>query len=181
VDPDLTTSHLRLTKSDIVQFPHVEWFPERPLGAPTMDHGPSDALGEFLAASRSWTSRPVPLSGRTTTMLWALVAVAIAVGAALLTVVRHPQVCDGVLCSAATLGGRPSLTLALNAAGIAGLLWAALVTRGLTQANGRQLALVIATGVVTFLSVVGAVIVAALVVSASAVLLLLLACVIDRN
>jgi hypothetical protein len=159
--------------------PHVESLPggvRRPGG-----HERPDALSGFIAASTAWNDAKVRLSRRTTVALWCLIAVSSVVCVGLLTLIQHSGVCRGLVCSAATLGGHPTLTLAITASSTAVLLATAVFTRGLTRAGERQLWIVATAAGVTATSVVGAVVVIGIAVVAVATFVLLLLSLADRG
>jgi hypothetical protein len=85
------------------------------------------------------------------------------------------------VCTIVTLGGRPRLLVVLAAICVVALLVLALVTRGLTEAGGPELALMVAaaaSGVASMLGVVAVVALTVLLVLAGVVALVLL---LDRD
>jgi hypothetical protein len=107
-----------------------------------------DELGRFVSSTRPWDREPVSLPVRVTAALWCIVGANVLVGcwaAALLT--RWWQ-CSGIVCSLTTFGSRPGLLLILTSTSVLATVVMALLTGGLTRANGWQLAVLMLAAVV---------------------------------
>jgi hypothetical protein len=143
----------------------------RSLALPPIDRLPAghvqrNALREFVrTGTRPWGGVPAPLSGAVTSALWTILALNIAFGSWLLAVRAGAAPCSGIACTAATLGDHPGLALVLTGVCAGALVAAAPMTRGLSRANGPQLALIVLgalTGVLALAGLVAVLAVAAL-------------------
>jgi hypothetical protein len=97
--------------------------------------------------------------------LWAILALNIAFGSWLLAVRAGAAPCSGIVCTAATLGDHPGLALVLTGVCASALAAVAPITRGLSRANGPQLALIVVgalTGVLALAGLIAVLAVAAL-------------------
>ncbi|MEV8376708.1 hypothetical protein AB0P21_28440 [Kribbella sp. NPDC056861] len=112
--------------------------PQTPVLQRIQDHWPTEALPAY---ADTWKPERVPLARRTTFVLWVLVAVGIGSSIGLAGILGEQGGYTGTVCSVATFGGHPLVTLLLAAVGSAALLVAAFFTRGLTSSssNGRLL------------------------------------------
>lgn len=134
--------------------------------------GRSDVLADFVRErTRSWGGVPVPLSGRVAGALWSILGVSLLFGAWLLAVAAGLVPCSGVACSVATLGGDPVLPLLLVGTCAGALAVSVPVTRGLSRANGPQLALLVGGALSGAVAISG--VLAVLVVVASGAFLVL--------
>ena len=116
-----------------------------------------NVLADFVRAqARPWGSAATDLSPRATAFLWTLSVLNLLYVGWLFAVGGGITPCAGLPCSVATLGGHPQLTLILAGACALTLAVAMPVTRGLTCANGPQLALVVGGAVCGFVAVSGA-------------------------
>lgn len=134
--------------------------------------GPNVLAGFVERRARRWGGAPVPLASAVTAAVWVLLLSALALGGGMLAVRSGVTPCGGPLCSIVTLADHPVFTLVLSGTSAAALLAASAVTRGLTAANGPQLAVVVlgALGAVVALAgvlalLLGVAIVAAIVVT----------------
>lgn len=91
---------------------------------------------------RAWANVPVPLSAAVTTGLWMLFLLDLVFGAWLLAVRVGAASCSGPLCTVATLGDHPLLTLVLAEVCAAALVVSLPITKGLSRAGGPQLAVI---------------------------------------
>ena len=140
-----------------------------------------DAVRDLVARSRAWDRHKIALPVPLTCAFWLTAAGAGAVGGWATAVLMHRAPCNGVVCTIATLGDRPRLLAVLAAICIVALLVLAPLTRGLTEAGGPELALMVvaaASGVVSMLGVVAVVALTVLLTLAGAVALVLL---LDRD
>ena len=141
-----------------------------------------DAVRDLVARSRSWGRHKIALPVPLTCAFWLSAAEAGAVGGwAAAAVLTHRAACSGLVCTIVTLGDRPRLIVVLAAICVVSLLVLAPLTRGLTEAGGPELALMVAAAASGVVSVVGVVAVVALTVLlalAGAVALVLL---LDRD
>ena len=140
-----------------------------------------DAVRHLVVRSRSRgrhkSALPVPL----TCAFWLSAAGAGAVGGWATAVLTQRAACSGLVCTIVTLGDRPRLLVVLAAICVVALLGLAPLTRGLTEAGGPELALMVtaaASGVVSVLGVVAVVALTVLLALAGAVALVLL---LDRD
>jgi hypothetical protein len=85
------------------------------------------------------------------------------VGSWLTAVVAALAPCSGFLCTVATLGDHRVLLLVLTCNCVAAMVGTAVITGGLTRANGAQLAVLVPTAVVGVVAVLGVVLVLLLV------------------
>lgn len=133
---------------------------------PPIDHLPNvdpadrgqpnqDVLEGFATSVRPWGRLPVPLTASVTCALWIVLVASGGVGGWLIAVLSGAAPCEGLFCTLATLGGHPGLLLALAGSCVVPLLGAATVTRGLTQANAPQLAVIAAAAVAGIVSLLG--------------------------
>jgi hypothetical protein len=121
--------------------------------------GSDSALEAFLANAVPWHVVRTPLSASLTATLWILLVIDIAVGGWLFTVLHGSMACDGGLCIAATLGGRPLLTFSLAVVGGLALLAVSIPTRGLIEGGLYERIVMSAAALIIFASVIGAVLV----------------------
>jgi hypothetical protein len=143
----------------------------RSLALPPIDrlppgHAQRNVLREFLrTGTRPWGGVPAPLSAAVTSALWTILALNLAFGSWVLAVRAGAAPCSGIVCTAATLGDHPVLALVLTEVCAGALAASAPMTRGLSRANGPQLALIVVgalTGVLALAGVIAVLAVAAL-------------------
>jgi hypothetical protein len=143
----------------------------RSLALPPIDrlppgHAQRNVLREFLrTGTRPWGGVPAPLSAAVTGALWTILALNLAFGSWVLAVRAGAAPCSGIVCTAATLGDHPVLALVLTEVCAGALAASAPMTRGLSRANGPQLALIVVgalTGVLALAGVIAVLAVAAL-------------------
>jgi hypothetical protein len=134
------------------QRPYVEQLPVRPTGGPARA-----ALRDYVDTSVAWSMRPVAASGRLTAALWTLIAITAGVCSWLTVLLRSGWSCDATLCSSATLGGHPRVTLGIAIASLAAFAVLAMCTRGLTRMGGRELVALAPAAVGGVVAVIGAV------------------------
>jgi len=122
------------------------------------DDPPLDVLAVFVEKrARSWGGVAVPLSGGVTGALCVLLVLSLGFGGWLLAVRAGAVACSGFLCSVATLGGHLVPTLVLAGVCAGSLAGAMPMTRGLTRANGPQLAVIVAAALCGVVALAGAV------------------------
>lgn len=140
-----------------------------------------DVLVRFLAEGvRPWGTVPARLSSAVTATLWTLLVLNLALAAVLVALRAGEAPCAGLVCTVATLGDHPLLVFVLAISCAAALTVAAPATRGLSRANGPQLAVVVPAGLCGVFALAG---VAAVLVGAAlclAVGLGLLFVIVDR-
>jgi hypothetical protein len=143
----------------------------RSLALPPIDRLPAghvqrNALREFVrTGTRPWGGVPAPLSAAVTGALWTILALNLAFGSWLLAVRAGAAPCSGIVCTAATLVDHPGLALVLTGVCAGALAAVAPMTRGLSRANGPQLALIVVgalTGVLALAGLIAVLAVAAL-------------------
>jgi len=118
--------------------------------------GSPDALTTFVhERARSWGGVPVALSPWVTAALWAEAALVTVFTGFLLAVRTGVTPCSGIACSVATLDDRPVVALVLGLTCIAAMAVAMPVTRGLSQADGPRLALVVVAAVTGLVALAG--------------------------
>jgi hypothetical protein len=122
-----------------------------------------DALSVFVESTRSWHREPVPLSRRTRTALWVVAAANLLVSSWLATVLTSLTPCSGFLCTIATLGDHHVVLLVLTGSCVAAMVGTAVMTGGLTRANGGHLAVLVPAAAVGVGAVLGVVLVLLLV------------------
>jgi hypothetical protein len=130
----------------------------RDVVAPTRrDVAPNVIAELLLTQARPWGSVPVRLSVAVTATFWAL-AVLNSIFAGWLAAVRAgAAACSGPTCTVATLGGHPLAALILALCCVAMLTVSAPPTRALREADGRQLAVIVAAGVCGVVALAGVV------------------------
>ncbi len=139
------------------------WEPPQSLALPPLDRlRPDEPSPDVLAAfvekrARAWGGVPVPLSVGVTAALWVLFVLNLALTGWLLVVGVGAAACSGFVCTVATLGGHALLTIILTGACAGALAVTAALTRGLTEASGPQLAVVVAAGLCGVVALAGVV------------------------
>jgi hypothetical protein len=114
-----------------------------PIDRLSPDGGSPDLLTTFVRdQARSWGGVPVALSPRVTAALWAEAALVVAFSGFLMAVRSGVTSCSGIACTVATLGSQP-VALALALMCVAAMAVAMLMTRGLSQADGPRLAVIV--------------------------------------
>lgn len=130
-----------------------------------------NALLDFVGQSQSWTSERVRLPVRLRRALWCQIVVQLGWATWLTLITTGDTLCEGPICTVATLDHHAAV-LVLSSICLAGLLGLAPSTRGLAQANGREvliMAVATAAGAAALLGIAAlalAVLVAALVLLA---------------
>lgn len=140
----------------------------------------TDALAVFVASTSRWAAVPVPLTVRLSTTVWAVALVNLAVAGWAVTVLAAGWSCSWFLCRLSTLGGRPSLQLALAGGCVLAIVVLAVATGGLTRAGGGQLAALTSTALVGVAAAAGAVLAFLLVAIAVAAVIAFLLNLIER-
>lgn len=117
-----------------------------------------NVLAEFVRKrARPWGGVQVPLSAAVIGALWTVFALNLALGGWLLAVRAGAAPCSGLLCTAATLGDHPLLTLILAEVCAGALVVSVPMTRGLSRASGHQLGLIVVGAVSGVIALAGAV------------------------
>jgi hypothetical protein len=106
---------------------------------------------------RPWGAVPVRLSRAVTAAFWGLAVLDITFVGWLLAVRAGAAACVGPACAVATLGDQPLSALILALSCAAALAVAALSTRGLRQADGWQMAVIVAAGLCGVIALTGVV------------------------
>ncbi|MGH3613973.1 MAG: hypothetical protein ACRDRK_15560 [Pseudonocardia sp.] len=88
--------------------------------------------------------------------------------------------CSGIFCTAVTLGGHPVLTLVLTEVSAGALALSVPMTRGLSQAGGPQLAVIVIGALAGIVALSGAVLVLLVALFAVVLILGVLANVVER-
>ena len=152
-----TPSSGRLPVPPTLLLPPIRGFP-----ASATDAAP-DALGAYVATTRSWGRQPVVLTTPVRCALWLDVGGAAALGGWLVAV--HVGAAGrGPVYELMTLW-HPGLLLVLAGICVTTLLVTAPFTRGLTQVGGSQLGLVVAAAGAGFVALLGVLLVAVLAVA----------------
>jgi hypothetical protein len=114
-----------------------------------------DELATLVSSARLWEREPIALTARMTAAVWAIAGANILVGCWAAVVLARFWPCSGLVCSITTFGNRPGLLLALSTICVLTTLGMAVLTGGLTRANGWQLAVLVLTAVVGIGCLVG--------------------------
>jgi hypothetical protein len=129
-------------------------------------HVRRNVLAEFARkGTLPWGGVAGSLTAAVSRVLWTILVLNVAFGTWLLAVRGGAAPCSGIVCTAATLGGHPLLALVSTAVCAGALVASVPMTRGLSRANGPQLALVVVgalSGVVALAGVFAVFAVAAL-------------------
>ena len=140
----------------------------------------TDALAVFVASTSRWAGVPVPLASRLSATVWVVALLNLAAGGWAVTVLVAGWSCSWFLCRLSTLGGRPSLQLALAGGCVLAVVVLAVATHGLTRAGGGQLAALTSTALVGVVAAAGAVLAFLLVAVAVAAVVVFLLNLIER-
>ena len=140
-----------------------------------------DAVRDLVARSRSWGRYKIPLPVPVTCAFWLTAAGAGAVGGWATAVLMHQAPCNGVVCTIATLGDRPRLLAVLAAICVVALLVLAPLTRGLTEAGGPELALMVVAAASGAGSLLGVAAVVVLTVTVALMAVVALVLLLDRD
>lgn len=155
-----------------VVLPRIERIPSR--------QGGEGALPEFVRNGiRPWGGVPVTLPSEVTASLWAVLAANLGFGGWASAVVFEAVSCVGV-CRIATWGANAHVLLVLSVLCVVGLAGAAIATRGLTEAGGVRLGVLVLSGLSGAIAVSGAVALVLLALTCAAVALGALLAVVDR-
>ncbi len=165
-------THHALDRPVLRLLPPVDELPPEP--------GP-DPLRAVARGARAWGRRPVDLPRPVTVLLWSLLGASALVGGWLAAVARGAAACSGPVCGVATLGGHAPLLAVLAAAAVLGLTGSAFATRGLTEADGPALTVILASALAGGVAVVGVLAVVALALFALAIAVTLLARLVDLS
>jgi hypothetical protein len=141
----------------------------------------ADALGAFVASTRRWSSVQVPLAPGLSAAFGGVAVADGLVGGWAATVLAAGWPCSGFLCELSTLGGRPTLLLAVTAGCLLVTALLAAVTGGLARAGGGQLTALTLTAAVGVVAAIGAVLALVLVVLAAAAAAALLLALFERS
>jgi len=156
----------RLHRPPIIPLPRAE---------STLAHGYD--LQVVVVRTRSRHRLTIELRLAMSCAFWLITAASGVVGGWATAVLTHRASCSGPLCRIGLLGDRPRLVVGLAAVCVVVMLVLAAITRGLTRAGVRELALMVvaaAAGIVSMLGVVAVVALAVLIaVTGPAVLVLL--------
>jgi hypothetical protein len=152
--------------------------PIRGLPAPPGATAP-DALGAYVATTRSWDRQPVALVTPVTCALW-IELLGVGLFGGWLVAVRAGATGKGPVFGLLTLG-HPGLLLVLS--GVCVVVLAGLVpfTRGLTHAGGPQLGLVVVAGAAGAISLLGVVVVVVLTVAVTVVAVVAFVAAVERS
>ena len=129
-----------------------------------------DVLAEFIRDSRAWSRERAALPSRLRRALWGLLTVDLVWGFWLATIVASASSCESRVCKVATLDPYAPVMLTGAALSLLCLAVVAISTRGLAQADGREVTALVAAVATGGLALVG---IAALIVVALIVALVL--------
>lgn len=155
------------------------------LALPPIDALPNDVEQDVLTnfvwtRTRPWGGVAAPLSGAVIGALWTILVLNLAFGGWLLAVRAGVTPCSGIFCTAVTLGGHPVLTLVLTEVSAGALALSVPMTRGLSQAGGPQLAVIVIGALAGIVALSGAVLVLLVALFAVVLILGVLANVVER-
>ena len=98
----------------------------------------ADVLTNFVRRSQPWSRQRFRFPRRLRLTLWVLILIELLWGIWLWTITTGASLCEGRICTVATLNHHAPVLLGCAIVCLAGLLGLAAATRGLSQGGGRE-------------------------------------------